>query len=339
MTATIRAFTPQDYDRLAEVSAAVDLTHSAGAEITRHRDENLEPRVRLLRLVAETADGLPVGFGHVMHIWWNFHPRRFVMRIMVDPPAQGRGIGSALYARLLSELQTWGPELVRGDAREDDHSARAFLEHRGFRELRRRWQSKLDVAAAKTDVLKIAAERAEQSGIRIITFAEESRSGSRDEILRLMYDAESEISADEPAMDASAEVLSFDAFVRNEIGSPNALPEANFLAKDGQRIVGVSRLVRNLSDPEDLHQALTGVRPAYRGRGIAQALKLRTIQYAREHGFRSIQTTNDSDNAPMLHINELIGFVRQTPVVIFERRFDDTTARQVNLASDDNAAP
>lgn len=317
----------------------MDPSHRAGAELTRHRDDNLDPRVRILRLVAETPGNPAVGFGHIMHSWWNFHPRRFVMRIVVDPPAQGRGIGSAVYDRLLSELQTWDPELVRGDARGDNHSTRAFLAHRGFRELRRRWHSTLDVVAARTDVLEPAAERAEQSGIRIVTFSEELGSGTRDEVLRMMHDAEAEISTDEPAMDPGGEVLSFDAFVRTEITAPNALPDANFLAKDGPRIVGVSRLERDLSNPNALHQAFTGVRPAYRGRGIAQALKLRTVEYARRHGFRTIETANDSVNAPMLHINEVMGFVRETPVVIFEKRFDEKPARQVNRASDDTAAP
>ncbi|GAC1318343.1 MAG: GNAT family N-acetyltransferase [Chloroflexota bacterium] len=326
MAVTIRPFTPQDYERLSEVGAAVDPTHEAGVELTRHRDEHLEPRVRSLRLVAQTGDGTAVGFGRIMHIWWNFHPRRFVMRIVVDPPAQGRGAGSTLYSTLLAELQTWDPELVRGDARADDDAARAFVEHRGFRELRQRWQSVLDVASANTAALTSASERAERSGIQIVTFAEESRTVTTDALLRKTYDADADISGDEPGMDAGAEMMPFETFVHSEIAIPNALPDANFLAKDGDRIVGTSRLVRDMTDPTALHQAFTGVRAAYRGRGIAQALKLRTVEYAREHGFRAIQTTNDSVNAPMLHINAAIGFVQQVPSVIFERRFADEQA-------------
>ena len=84
----------------------------------------------------------------------------------------------------------------------------------------------------------------------------------------------------------------------------------------------MSRLLADLKHPHVLHQDLTGVLAEYRGRGIAQALKVRTIQFARERGYREIRTSNDSTNAPMLHINDLIGFRRGSPIIIFERRVD-----------------
>jgi len=52
---------------------------------------------------------------------------------------------------------------------------------------------------------------------------------------------------------------------------------------------------------------LTGVLPEYRRRGIATALKVKTISYAREHGFRRIFT--NSDNPAMKVLNAKLGFV------------------------------
>ena len=60
-----------------------------------------------------------------------------------------------------------------------------------------------------------------------------------------------------------------------------------------------------------MHNMLTGVDRAYRGRKIAQALKLQTILYAKACGADSIATQNDSVNAPMLAINRKLGYVRQ----------------------------
>ncbi len=45
----------------------------------------------------------------------------------------------------------------------------------------------------------------------------------------------------------------------------------------------------------------------YRRRGIATALKLRTIDYAQQHGARSITTGNEENN-PMYQINLALGF-------------------------------
>jgi RimJ/RimL family protein N-acetyltransferase len=68
-----------------------------------------------------------------------------------------------------------------------------------------------------------------------------------------------------------------------------------------------------------LYQGITGPRREYRGRGLARALKLRTIEYARAQGKREIRTWNDTLNAPMLAINVKLGFVRQPAWITFEK--------------------
>jgi RimJ/RimL family protein N-acetyltransferase len=48
-------------------------------------------------------------------------------------------------------------------------------------------------------------------------------------------------------------------------------------------------------------------------------LKLHTVRYARDHGYREIRTANDIRNRPMLRINEALGFVKQPAWIAFER--------------------
>ena len=50
----------------------------------------------------------------------------------------------------------------------------------------------------------------------------------------------------------------------------------------------------------------TAVDPAFRGQGIATALKLRAVSYARDHGLVTLHTS--SGNPVMLRINEQLGF-------------------------------
>ncbi len=53
---------------------------------------------------------------------------------------------------------------------------------------------------------------------------------------------------------------------------------------------------------------MTAVRPAWRGRGIATALKRATIAWAMEHGVEGLETGNDEENAPMRAINRTLGY-------------------------------
>ena len=322
-----RAFEDRDYERLAEISSAIEPRTSSTAQSLRYRDATLEPRVRMVRIVAETETDTVVAAGQLMHIWWAYHPRRYLLRLEVDPAWQHHGIGSALFDRLLAELTNWGADLVRTEAPSLRPAAIAFLEHRGFCEWRRRWESSLDVATANVERLVEAHERVLSSGIAITTYAdEETRRGKR--LAHEVYAADTLFGSDEPAqaVDDGSESMSFERFAATQLDSPDVLPSAHFLALDEERIVGVSRLRRDSKHADVLYQELTGTDPEYRGRGIAQALKLRTIQFARENGFRQIRTSNDSTNAPMLHINDTIGFQRKAPTIILERRFDEPGA-------------
>lgn len=48
--------------------------------------------------------------------------------------------------------------------------------------------------------------------------------------------------------------------------------------------------------------------PDHRGRGLARAIKLQSLAQAVELGVLYVDTDNDAENAPMLHINEALGY-------------------------------
>ncbi len=107
-----------------------------------------------------------------------------------------------------------------------------------------------------------------------------------------------------------------------ELEQPGMLPESVFIATHDGEYVGLSILRRKVTHqdirfaggPDCLSQHLTGVRPDHRRRGIALALKLCTVEYARQHGFRRI--LSNSDNPVMQDLNRKLGF-RTGPWLIY----------------------
>jgi mycothiol synthase len=322
MPFSIRDVQPErDYGSLAELARAVDPESNLTAEILRYRDQTHEPHIRRTWLIAEDAtSGAVRAMGRVGHSWWAFHPRRYQLRIEVHPDVRRQGLGTALHERLDAQLRAWDAELVRAEAEAGNTTAIAFLQAHGYTEWRRRWHSRLTVASADTSSLETAAARATAAGITTITYAEGlARHG--DGFAETVYVAECLFTPDVPDRDRDSAMMTFERYRNSQLDSPWALHDAHFLAlaADGQ-IVGLSRLSVDSHDSGVLGQDLTGTHRDYRGRGVAQALKLRTIEFARAHGYREISTTNDTLNAPMVHINDAIGFVRGEPTIVFERR-------------------
>jgi GNAT superfamily N-acetyltransferase len=56
---------------------------------------------------------------------------------------------------------------------------------------------------------------------------------------------------------------------------------------------------------------MTGVLRAWRGRGIASALKRAEIAWAVESGATKLETSNEERNAPIQALNEKHGYRRQ----------------------------
>jgi GNAT superfamily N-acetyltransferase len=270
------------------------------------------------RVMAEDEDGRLLGWGQISHMQGQFHPRKYGINVAVDPEHQRCGIGSVLYDVLVDELQRRNAMLVRANTQESKTHVVGFLAKRGFGEIQRYWESRLHVPSFDFAPFAGAEERAAREGITITTLAEERERDPSEGFLRRLHALEQAIMADVPLPEPFTPT-SFEDFLRYEIDAPNALPDAYFIARDGERMVGLSALWKQRAEPDVLGQGLTGVLGDYRGKGIAMALKVRGLRYAAQYGAREIRTNNNTRNRPMLRINEAMGFEKQPVWIEFEK--------------------
>jgi GNAT superfamily N-acetyltransferase len=296
-----------DYQGILAVDNACFPEYPNTLEEWKHDDATRPAHHKFRRWVAE-AGGRIVGFGNHGQIEGMFHPQKFSVFVAVHPESQGRSVGRALYDQILANLAQYDPISLRVNLRADSARANRFVLDRGFVEDSRAWESRLDVTAFDPGPFAGATERALRSGITFATMAElqQRDPDHRQKLYELDVEATKDEPHPEPQTPPSREV--YDGWI---FDSPNYLPEGNFIALDGDRYVGMSTLRSSQASPDELYVGFTGVLRPYRGRGVAMALKLKTIAFARERGIKTIKTWNDSNNRPMLRINEALGFVKQ----------------------------
>lgn len=315
----IRTFEDHDYPAFLAVWNAVFQDYPLSERYARHEDARYDGDRYLLRRFIAIVDCAVAGTAEFHHATYMYHPRKFFVDVRVRPELQQRGIGSALYNRLIRELTPLQPLTFWGMARETFAQSLAFAEHRGFRESRRAWESRLDVMRFDPRPFKTKADAAIRR-LRVVTVAEEQSNDPQ--WLEKLHDLHTTVAADVPQPEPYTP-MTVDELRRRWLDNPEYLPDGHFLAKAGDRYVAESNLFLTENPPDVLYQGITGTRRDYRGRGLALALKLRTIEYARTHGKREIRTWNDTLNEPMLAINVKLGFVRQPAWITYEKILDD----------------
>jgi mycothiol synthase len=314
---TVRPATPADYPVLVALNKASYPDYGETEEEWRHWDETWDyERYFKSRVVAEDG-GRVVGFGLVNHMRWAVVPTKYRIDITVHPEHRGRGHGTALYDALIDKVRARDGRTVAAAAKESMAYGVRFLTKRGFAEVKRDWESRLFVKGFGFARFSTADDRVAKQCIRIVALADEMlRDGSA---LRKAFELTEDCRMDIPSVDPPSR-HTFEEFRRDDIDAPNALLDAFFVAieKDG-RYLGVSNMFRSLDDPTFLWQGITGVRRDARGKGIAMALKLRTVRYAIDNGIEHIKTWNDVHNKPMLSINEAMGFAKQPAWISYEK--------------------
>jgi RimJ/RimL family protein N-acetyltransferase len=255
--------------------------------------------------VAFDANNSIQGSVEISHESWH-SAGQYTVFILVDPRRRGQKIGSALWEASVDFLHQHPVASLISSVWDDDPASRAFAERCGFTIERHAFISHLDLNTFKESPYLSDIARLEKEGIQFGSLADFPDTPETDQ---KYCDLCAAIDQDMPGMDWNFDNYA-DFFHEHVLGSHGYRREGQLLAFDGNTWVGYASIH---FDPGTCrgHNFSTGVIRSHRGRKIAQALKIQTIRYARNLGAVTIDTNNDSLNAPMLAINQKFGYQPQ----------------------------
>jgi GNAT superfamily N-acetyltransferase len=216
--------------------------------------------------------------------------------VAVAPAFRRTGVGSAL----LDALSAWARDLgyvdLTGPVKETDDVSLAWTRRRGFVEVGRNSILALDLTRAMKPTVRTP------DGIEVVAWAE------RPDAAAGIYAVAREAYPDVPG-EEDAEIAPFEEWLAMDMQGAGDRPEATFVALAGDTVVAYAKLSLSLARPTVAMHDMTGVLRAWRGRGIARALKAAEIAWAMENGYERLETQNEERNEPIRRLNERYGYV------------------------------
>jgi GNAT superfamily N-acetyltransferase len=219
---------------------------------------------------------------------------RLALDLHVRPEARGQGIGRSLLVHLLARARGLGAEVVRGYAPAGDRAWDALALRHGLHEVER------------DRFLLLELDRATLSpatGPEPRLLGDEPAGAERE-----AWELETSLHG---MLETSAPYVAegFEAWRARVLEAPGSGPETVLVTRaTGGGLTGICALRVCLAQPETIYHAFTGVSASARGQGLGLALKQAAIQRARELGARRLIADTSPANAPMLALNERLGY-------------------------------
>ena len=247
--------------------------------------------------VLAVRDGRAVGAAHVEVQHWSPASRHADAQIVVGPADRRTGVGTALYDECAVWARTAGRVGIDVWVFENDPDGPGFWSRRGFEEVGREERSRLDLTAEPVHLpTQLSA------GITLVTLE------GRPELEPGIYAVAQEAVADVPGIDGY-DAGDFAHFRAGELRLPGLIEECAVVAMAGEVVIGYAILVRYEARPTVACHEMTAVARAWRGRGVARAMKETQIARARTIGLRALEADNERRNVPMRALNAHLGYL------------------------------
>ena len=300
--------TEQEYADLASLfQAASPGNRPASARELRQEDQDWPAGYLFQRVMLVSSGNVLAAVGTCYQAYWQEAPFTVHIRFDIHPEHEEAQVLSLLYTELTRLVAENGGNVKRlaSRARENEIERVQFLLAQGFRETMRSPTSVLRTKEEDEASFERVGRKMAQDGIRILTL--DQLKGVVPDWKRRLRDLRWEIVQDVGSTDPFSKPT-IDEFEEMVLNDPALDENAFFVALNAAGdLIGMSNLWRNDPSGKRLDTGLTGVVRTHRRRGIATALKQRTVQYAKSCGAATIETSNE-EGSVMYALNMKLGF-------------------------------
>ena len=320
---SIRKATIDDAALAADLMTATYPAEPEDPVMTAYQWANNRDDFNYGRFIAE-VDGAPVAYLAWAHGPWEKLPERnCYVDLYLDAAHMNDELLSYLARWIEDEAAEQGAWTLNAATAEEETHMKAVLQQLGFERERedRVWDLNLAKHGARLAGEAAQARNAmEAQGIELTTISGWRDPQKYEKLHRLSNETRQDIPSSTPIIPQP-----FEYFMKR-IQTPGNRLDRMWIALDGDEPVAMS----HLSFPPvrgNVWTGYTGCARAYRGRGIARAVKLQTLGQAVELGVTHVRTDNDYENAPMLHINEKLGYESLPGYVNYVKRLPQRALR------------
>ena len=315
-TLVYRPATLDDAALAAELMTAAYPGLAQDPVVTRYRWERTRRGWSVARFIAE-MDGRPIAY-----LDWRHGPaaedpdRHCEVAVALDAARLDVDLLTSMWSWSAAQAESNGARILEGYAAEDEPEMLEALARTGFQRERLDKVWELDLAERGPDLSRAAAEarsKVESGGIEFVTLSQWADPGGLERLHALNSATMKDIPTSFPMLPET-----FEDFERRA-NAPDRRHDRWWIALDGRRPVAMSYL-RFPPVRGSIWTGYTCCDREYRGRGLARAVKLQSLAQAFEHGVRLVYTGNDSENAPMLHINRGLGYRPRPGFVTYVKR-------------------
>lgn len=295
MSFLIRPQTPADYAAIASLKAAVLRSPIKPDEVAKQASSPT-----FAGLVAE-RDGRIIGRAATGFMPEHTPAGDLRCLVVVEPAERRRGVGAALWEALQPIFRDRRPGHLRANGDGNDPDSLAWAERRDFVRAHQLLFQKLALSDFDPAPWIDGIQKAESLGFRFVPFST-LRSPDAERQLHDLYHA---LLADTPDYTAG-DYKPFEPWRAWAFESEGAWPDGWLIMVAPTGAWAGLTLMQKTS--EGAHIFMTGVAPAYRGKGLAVPFKVAAALRARDSGVAALTTLNHAANERIVAVNRTLGY-------------------------------